>query len=418
MSGLKIKPRDSDFILGVNSPLRADKVLVSGDWLPYFKFYERQLISDTDTDGCVLFSCQEVFDAWIEFLRETKKIDDKTWNWFDSLGYLDGGFFHSSPRFLQIKTGNGFNGNSVPEGVDVMRTYGVLPWKDLPATKDLTRADYLTGLTPEMENKAIQFLAGIGGKNSIQYHWILNGAGDMQAMQDALQSSPLVVGVNVGTNWNQEQPTPPSSGANPGHAVSNFLVNPLNDAHIYDHYLPNPKELINYPIWYALQIIVSVNPPPPAPSLPPNPTVPQTVSWLTSLVSWIRNIVEGITPSGRAKLGGASRSPLWEQTKREYFKTHLKICAGCGTVKGIQVHHIKDFSDFPEDELKPKNFLLLCENTTQNCHINIGHSGNFKSINPNSVADAKANLERFRNRPMGHQAILDSFSKVANSPNK
>lgn len=416
MSGLKIKPRDSDYVMGVNSPLTAAKVLVSGDWLPYFKFYEGQLLSGGDSDGCVLFSEQEVFDAWIEFLWQNKKISQKTWDWFDALNYLDVGtdgqkHFHSSPRFLQIMTGNGLEGNSIPEGIDAMRKYGVLPWKDFPASQDLTPQEYLQGLTQEMKNKALQFLIGIGGKNSIQYHWIVNGSADVQAMIEALQSSPLIIGVNVGSNWNQVKPTPPSSGANPGHAVANYKIAPWTDVWIYDHYVPNPKDLQNYPVWYAMQMVVSVNPPPPAPVPPQNPTVPQTVSWLTSLVSWLRNLLESVTPQGRAKLGGAKRSPKWPEFKKEFAKTHLKVCAVCGSPK-VQLHHLKPFHVFPELELDPDNLLWLCENTSANHHLQTGHLGNFKSINPNGKEEIAKLRDEIRNRPATVQDIKVAFDNL------
>ena len=287
---LIIKPRATDYVLGANSPIELKSNLPSANWLPYTEFFERQLIANGDTDGCVLFTAQESFDAQMELLIQSGKIDATTLALFNSLGYMDTGMdgkphFHSSPRFLQILTGNGFNGNALYDPWDVMRTYGVLPWKDLPV--EGTMETYLTGLTDAMKAKAAQFLQAIGGKNSIQYHWVMNGSENQPAMIQALPTAPLCLGVNVGSDWNQINPPPPPSGADPGHAVMNYQII-TNNFYVYDHYLPNPKDLINYPVIYALQGVVSFNPPPP--SLPSNSTVPQIQNWLTRLIAWLKNL--------------------------------------------------------------------------------------------------------------------------------
>ncbi|MDE2098527.1 MAG: HNH endonuclease [Patescibacteria group bacterium] len=420
-SCLKIIIRDTDYQLGDGRIiLNGNPPVPDGNWLPYFEFFERQMLNYGDTDGCVCFSTQESFDAQIEFLMSQGAIPAGTIELFNQLGYMDTNsldgkaHFHSSPRWLQVLTGNGLNGNSVQDAAQVLRTYGPLPYKDLPIDPTMTPQEYVnpSAITQAMKNKAVQFLAAIGGKSSIQFSWITSGTENWQAMVNALPQAPLLLGVNVGNMWNNAAPQPPTTGANPGHCVMGFTVVEPNDMRIYDHYEPNPKDLIGYPIWYALQMIITVNPSPPSPPPPANPTVPTTLTWLQKVSAWLNNLLESITPTGRAKLGGASRSPLFAEAKKKYFETHLKVCAGCDSVKGIQVHHIKDFSDFPELELSLDNYLLLCEGTPQNCHLNIGHSGNFKSINPNSVEDAKKNRERFRNRPVGHLAKVEAFSKV------
>ncbi len=259
---LLIKPRASDYVFGSNSPIVFKSVLSSGDWLPYIEFFERQLIGGGDSNGCVLFSTQEAFDAQIEFMIQNNQISTELLTFFNANGYMDTNsadgkaHFHTSPRFLQILTGNGFNGNSVPEAADVIRTYGCLPYTDLPV-EGTTMETYLTGLTQEMKDKALRFLTALGGKQSVQYHWIVNaGATNLPAMTQALQQSPLLLGIDPGTEWNQVQPYPPAVGSPVGHCVMNYLTNTA--AWIYDHYTPNPKELVDYPIPYVLQMIVSL----------------------------------------------------------------------------------------------------------------------------------------------------------------
>lgn len=420
---LKIVIRPEDFVMGANSPIQFKAVQADGKWLPFFQFYERQLIADGDTDGCVLFSAQETFDAIIEQQIQSGAISAQTVKVFTNMGYMDSvnstdgkPHFHSSPRFLQYLTGNGFNGNSIQDAWDVMRNYGVLPWLDLPVTPDLTVATYLVPPTQPQLDKAKLFLQAIGGKNAIQYHWIAQGSENLQGMKTALVQSPTCIGVNVGQNWNVTNPPAPMSGNNPGHCVSNFEVLFPSDAGVYDHYMPNPKRLVQWPIWYVLQPVVVVTPVatttppaiPPVPTLPPNPTRPQISFWLSLVTVWL-NFIEKITPSGRAKLGGASRSPHWETFKKEYAVTHLPVCAVCGGTADLNLHHLKPFHVYPELELDPNNVIWLCN--AKQCHIRIGHLGNFTSINPAGKEDIVIWRDKFRNRPTTSDEIKADFNK-------
>src|SRR5580698_5616419 len=171
---LDIKPRASDYVKGANSPIPF-KAVTNGDWTSHLFFQELQEINGWDTDGCVLFTAQESFDAQMDALWPTfpASVQEE----IASLGYLDTGtdgqlHFHSSARFLQVLTGNGYNGNSLPDAWDVMRTYGVLPWRDLPFDSTVTEAEYLAPIPQASLDKAAQFLALLGGRNAIQYHWI------------------------------------------------------------------------------------------------------------------------------------------------------------------------------------------------------------------------------------------------------
>jgi len=89
------------------------------------------------------------------------------------------------------------------------------------------------------------------------------------------------------------------------------------------------------------------------------------------------------------KLCGSKRSPKWPAFRAKYLKG--KTCAVCGKKVKLELHHIKPFHLHPELELDPTNMLPLCEseNSGVNCHLFIGHLGNFKTINPSSVTDAE-----------------------------
>lgn len=82
------------------------------------------------------------------------------------------------------------------------------------------------------------------------------------------------------------------------------------------------------------------------------------------------------------KFGSASRrSPLWEKCKRDFAAIYPKRCAVCGKTK-VQLHHKQAFHAHPELELDFLNLVWLCEGAfTQNHHLNVGHLGDFKSIN-------------------------------------
>lgn len=233
----------------------------TSDWLPYINFFESQLIEGQDSDGCEFFTIQESFDAQMDYLIKTGIIPSSVVDQFDSMGYMDIGtdkekHFHSSPRFLQVQSGDKFNGASIQAGWDVIRKYGVLPWVDSPVDNTLTPEMYLYPVSQALLDKASQFLALLGGKSAVSYQWVSAGKENIPAMESAIGQAPLCFGVVTNDGWNQVYPTPPASGANPNHAVMCYAVK-TNDFSIYDHYEPASKELVNYPVLYAFQGIVN-----------------------------------------------------------------------------------------------------------------------------------------------------------------
>ena len=73
------------------------------------------------------------------------------------------------------------------------------------------------------------------------------------------------------------------------------------------------------------------------------------------------------------------------------------MCRGCGTKKHLQVHHKKPFHLHPELELDPKNLITLCMDVWR-CHIELGHSGDWKAYNPHVEDDADLRIERIQTR--------------------
>ncbi|GAG20148.1 unnamed protein product, partial [marine sediment metagenome] len=65
---------------------------------------------------------------------------------------------------------------------------------------------------------------------------------------------------------------------------------------------------------------------------------------------------------------------------------HIKqfpTCHVCGSKKKVEVHHKVPFNIAPDLELNPDNLVSLCENKKYgvNCHLLIGHLGNYRRIN-------------------------------------
>lgn len=88
----------------------------------------------------------------------------------------------------------------------------------------------------------------------------------------------------------------------------------------------------------------------------------------------------------------APRSSCWPKVREQYEQTH-PTCEACGGKQGLQTHHVIAFKARPDLECDPNNLIRLCTNKTHNCHLWLGHCGDFaRWFNPNVRDDAK----RFR----------------------
>lgn len=98
------------------------------------------------------------------------------------------------------------------------------------------------------------------------------------------------------------------------------------------------------------------------------------------------------------------RSPKWPAARKAYLLRHPK-CFVCLGTKKLNVHHMKPFHLHPGLELDPTNFITLCEGNPEiNCHLFVGHLGNFKGFNPDVITDAKAwRLKLIENRIRIHE---------------
>jgi len=109
------------------------------------------------------------------------------------------------------------------------------------------------------------------------------------------------------------------------------------------------------------------------------------------MFSKIKDVLAGKAPIR------ANRSNQWPKIRN----AHLAInpnCAVCEGKEDLNVHHIKPFHLHPELELEPTNLVTLCECEKHgvNCHLLIGHIGNFKNINPHVTEDVAIWNERLK----------------------
>ena len=80
-------------------------------------------------------------------------------------------------------------------------------------------------------------------------------------------------------------------------------------------------------------------------------------------------------------LHGTKRSPEWHKVE----KMHIAVqgwCMYCGGTQNLQVHHVEPFHLDPTKELDMTNLITLCEKIGSDCHLHIGHLGNWKNFNP------------------------------------
>lgn len=293
-SCVKIVDRPTDWLMG-DGNITLNTNMPSGDWTPYYHFNERQKFV-FDNDLCVIFSEQEDIDVFVDWLISTGQvaqsvIDKLTqMEFMDFQNSIDGKpHFHSSPLFTGSLTGNGMNGNSLPDPWDVVRKYGFQPWLDRPFTAQTTPQDVLRKPSDQELKKAIQIMQYF----SFNYHWLVNGKrATPQILAEGRKMSPIQIGIAISdTGYNQIVPAVPMSTA-PQHSILDLArnTNPSGER-CADHYEPFLKTLTDdYPIMYALQGIVTAIPQLPTP-LPAQPTNQQISSWLSSVSKWVTNII-------------------------------------------------------------------------------------------------------------------------------
>jgi len=96
----------------------------------------------------------------------------------------------------------------------------------------------------------------------------------------------------------------------------------------------------------------------------------------------LKDRIQGKAPKG------ARRSSRWTKARKRHLEKNPR-CEVCGSKKALEVHHVIPFSIAPDLELDPSNFISLCENKKYgiNCHLLLGHLGNYRRFNASVKAD-------------------------------
>lgn len=109
---------------------------------------------------------------------------------------------------------------------------------------------------------------------------------------------------------------------------------------------------------------------------------------------------------GKTDLSTPARSSKWPGVRINFLKLN-PTCAVCGGTKTLEVHHIRPFHIHPELELVPTNLIALCESGKYgiNCHLLVGHLGNYKSINTDMLSDTLVWRAKLLNRPTDAKSV-------------
>jgi len=118
------------------------------------------------------------------------------------------------------------------------------------------------------------------------------------------------------------------------------------------------------------------------------------------MISRIRHFVRRKVSERRERKKESTRSPRWRAVRARYLREH-PFCAGCGSQRHLQLHHVRPYHLHPELELEPSNLVTACMDTSE-CHLLVCHGDSFRAYNPNVVND----LEELRREPSRRRAIV------------
>jgi 5-methylcytosine-specific restriction endonuclease McrA len=118
----------------------------------------------------------------------------------------------------------------------------------------------------------------------------------------------------------------------------------------------------------------------------------------------IDEIVGTSIPTGYNPQATATNTPRDNRFTRA-AKTWLadQTCAACGRSDHLEAHHVLPFHLYPQFEMDPRNWIALGRHPDHlNCHLIVGHLGDYEAFNP-LVRELAATLQFSRRLS---QAIL------------
>lgn len=104
------------------------------------------------------------------------------------------------------------------------------------------------------------------------------------------------------------------------------------------------------------------------------------------MIDLVRHVVRVLQSRRRESAKRSERSSQWPAVEHVHLARH-PTCAACGGCRELQVHHVAPFHLYPALELTPSNLLTLCMAHLE-CHLRIGHGGDFHRYNQRARTDA------------------------------
>lgn len=132
-TGLIIEQKESDFILGANSPIGHEKRNLTRDWRLFRSRAERQTYKNTDAMNCVSQYATNNWEAQANWMFENNLWPEDALSFWNNNGYLIDGKFEISERFTAKLSGTTRVGNTFQNVLDSIRKDGVVPEIKWPA---------------------------------------------------------------------------------------------------------------------------------------------------------------------------------------------------------------------------------------------------------------------------------------------
>lgn len=109
------------------------------------------------------------------------------------------------------------------------------------------------------------------------------------------------------------------------------------------------------------------------------------IKYKSGLLSILHQLGKSVTINKASKRIQHERSDMWLEVRHNHLQ-YEPVCQYCGSHEHLEVHHIKPFHLFPSLELDPSNLITLCDGVND-CHLRVGHNGDWKEFNLWVVSD-------------------------------
>lgn len=245
-------PKPTDYILGSNSPLNADRNVK--DWSPYLPANESQRNNFADFLTCVTMSgADHSIVTQLNYLISSGKFSDEAMNFFHNENYLVDGKFSLSTRFnAKLNNTEGLKGNYLNTVAECARRDGLLPEMDWPTTRDMSFTEFYQQIPIGLFAKAKKALWFI----NIQYHWVYK-----EDLKNILPNAPVQIATKTCPGWDSGQVVQKCSSDVLNHATMLYGQDDYLNWLDFDQYSPFKQPLAeNYELPLCLQYLITTKP--------------------------------------------------------------------------------------------------------------------------------------------------------------